>query len=327
MDTVNSVLSMTFDVTGSGLCLDETHVYANVDDPGYPPDKGAPGRFPFKHENLSTAECVQVDPYVIYEFDLECWQTAALAAHAVVCESMAEPDWQSFVALFEPELGQSTAVMMRMSRASSDGLLSAEILNSGELDGVHGAWYLDVDREMALRNVYMADPIPTYMLSASGEVEANPAAARLVEYPDNLDAVNWLINRDYSGKLSTCGGRYTAGDVQRAIWDLVEDDQSTADIGPWDQCRVDEILAEATSYGEGFTPGCDQSVAVILNPIQATGRSIARIGIAQVPFSDVLAPCELLLGQCETAWAQTLGGDLPFSRGNRWGSYFEYLCE
>ena len=31
--------------------------------------------------------------------------------------------------------------------------------------------------------------------------------------------------------------------MQRAIWALVDDAQSTAGLGPWSQCRVDEILA------------------------------------------------------------------------------------
>jgi len=328
VDTLNEVLSLTFDVTGSGLCLDETHVYANVEDPGAPPEKGAPGRFPFKHENLSADECVQVDPYVISDFRLECGGTAALAAHAVVCELMAEPDWQSFLDLVNRGIGESGRVKMRVSDPGDDGLLKTEIMGGGALDGLHGAWFVDVDRGMSLRTVYEAAPILTHVLNALGELELNPAAASLVEYPGNLDIVNWVIKRHYPGQRSACGGEFTSGDVQRAIWDLVEDDQSTAGIGPWSRCRVNEIIAAGTKQGEGFAPGRDQVVAVILNPVGPTGENIARISIAQVAFSEIEASHGLILGgECETAWGQMLGGDIPFPKGGGWGTYFEYGCE
>jgi PAS domain-containing protein len=327
MDTLNNVLSVTFDVTGSGLCLDETHLYANVEDPGASPVKGAPGGFPFKRDDLSADECVQVDPYVISDFVLGCGEIAALAAHAVVCESMAEPDWQSFSDLVDSGAGESGTVMMRFSDPRADGRLTTEILNGGVLEGIHDAWHVDVDRGITLRTVYEVAPIPTYVLNADGDVELNPAAANLVEYSNNLDLVNWVINRDYPGQPSACGGHFTSGDVQRAIWDLVENNQSTAGIGPWSQCRANEIMAEATIHGGGFAPGLDQSVAVILNPVGATGENIARISIAQVAFSEIVASRGLNLGGCETAWGQTLGGDIPFPRGNRWGTFFEYVCE
>ena len=90
---------------------------------------------------------------------------------------------------------------------------------------------------------------------------------------------------------------------------------------------MDEIRAEALKSGRGFVPSFDQSVAIILNPVGPTGHNIARISIAQVAFADLQGQRGLIRGRCETAWGQSLGGDIPFPRGNRWGTYFEYVCE
>ena len=136
-----------------------------------------------------------------------------------------------------------------------------------------------------------------------------------------------MINQNFPGQASTCGGSFTDGDVQRAIWDLVEDDQSAAGLGEWDQCRVDEISAAALQHGYGFIPGCNESVAVILNPVGLTGENIVRVAIAEIDLGETSVFCRRSRGNCETAWGQSLGGDIPFPRGGGWGSYFEYLCE
>ncbi len=65
--------------TDNGWVLEETHVYVGTTRP----TKSAPGRFPFKHEDLGGAT------FDIYEisldgFDVECMGTLYIAVHAVV---------------------------------------------------------------------------------------------------------------------------------------------------------------------------------------------------------------------------------------------------
>jgi hypothetical protein len=326
-DTVNSVLSVTFDVSGSGLCLHETHVYANTGDPSAPPPQGAPGRFPFKHEGISAGGCEAVDAYMIDGFALGCDETAALAAHAVVCAPAAELDLRHFVDLVEIEAGAAGRVMTRVSHRDGASALDVEILDGEAFTGLHDGWFIDLDRAFSPRTVYSAVPVSSYVMDESGTAIINPAAAELVEYPDNLDAVNWLINQQYPGRSSMCGGSFTEGDVQRAIWELVEDEQSTEGIGSWSRCRVREIVSAATDYGRGYVPGCDGSMVVILNPVDAMGQNVARIAIAEIELSELEVLCDTSLRGCETAWGQALGGDIPFPRGGGWGSYFEYTCE
>jgi hypothetical protein len=319
---------VTLDISSTGLCFDETHVYADRDNPITPPDKGAPGRFPFKHEDLSANECIQTDPYVITDFDLVCDEIASLAAHAVVCEPSTEADWGQLLDLVDRSAGMSGQVMTRVSLHDNGTSLDVEILDGGGLSGVHAGWFADLDRKMSLRTVYFAEIVSTLSIGHDGSIVPNPSAAKLIEYPDNLSSVNWVINQGFPGRNSTCGGTFTDGDVQRAIWELLEDDQPTDGLQTWDQCRVNEIVAAATQQGYGYIPGCDDSVAVILNPVGHRGENIARIAIAEIDLGTTSIGCQRRSpGDCETAWAQSLGGDIPFPRGGGWGSYFEYLCE
>jgi hypothetical protein len=139
----------------------------------------------------------------------------------------------------------------------------------------------------------------------------------LIEFPENLDLVNYIINRDLVGSASSCGVNeyFTYGDVQRAIWELLDDGQSTGGLGAWSQCHVDEIVADADANGEGFVPGCDELIVVILVPHTSTGEAV-QANIVALPLS-----CD---EQCnsETAWARLLGYSVEFTK--KWGWYF--LC-
>jgi hypothetical protein len=67
----------------------------------------------------------------------------------------------------------------------------------------------------------------------------------ILDIPENIGYVQHILDQDWVGKPSTCDGVFTYGDVQLAIWTVIEDVTSTAGLGPWSQCRVDEILADA----------------------------------------------------------------------------------
>jgi len=65
--------------TENGWVLEETHVYVGTE----PPTKSAPGRFPYKHDDLDGAEGD------VYEIDLDeygdiCGSDLYIAVHAVV---------------------------------------------------------------------------------------------------------------------------------------------------------------------------------------------------------------------------------------------------
>lgn len=88
----------------------------------------------------------------------------------------------------------------------------------------------------------------------------------LVDKPQNLDSVNWLINQHVVGADSEAGGTFTSGDLQLAIWTLLDDVFDAGTVGPYSQARVDELVAMALLEGEGFEPNCKQHIGIILKP-------------------------------------------------------------
>ena len=112
------------------------------------------------------------------------------------------------------------------------------------------------------------------------------------------------------------------GDIQRAIWTLMEDVQSTAGIGSWSQLRVDEILNNAYLNGEGYTPGVGDSVAIILYNINL------QITVIMVPVPVVP------VYECETCYMEysegdpcrfTVGGELTHHTENYLVMLFESM--
>ncbi len=103
----------------------------------------------------------------------------------------------------------------------------------------------------------------------------------LIEKPENLDLVNWILNQNFEGKDSNGNGTYTSGDVQRAIWELIDDQQSNGggSLGAWNQDRVAEILAEAQSNGEGFVPSYDYTTIF-------GEQIVGKFGLILVPDTD-----------------------------------------
>lgn len=118
-----------------------------------------------------------------------------------------------------------------------------------------------------------------------------PLPSYIIEKPENLDLVNWIINQDFIGKPAVdCAGEYTYGDVQLAIWDLIEDYVTNfSGLGPYSQDRANEIKNAAIANGEGYEPGCDELVALILAPFDPPDYQTI---IAQVILGEYLLDCE-----------------------------------
>ena len=209
--------------------------------------------------------------------------------------------------LFGLELALPDQVSMKVEYPIPGGpsYFKTTVFGDSVLDGIFEGWCVDTSRTITQNKGYTANVYSSY--------ETLPD--NTVAYPENLDLVNWILNQRYVGQPSPgCTGNYTYGDVQRAIWTLV-DPNSTSGLGAWSQCRVDEILADAHSYGEGFEPGCGDVVAVILVPVSP---GTAQTTIAQITLIDVGVACD---SQEETAWGW---GNEKFTRA--WGWFFKCCC-
>lgn len=149
---------------------------------------------------------------------------------------------------------------------------------------MYDAWCVDTDRQIDEDTTYTGAVLEL----------GDPAIAGLIEYPENLDLVVYILNQKYPGSASPGGlGIYTYGDVQRAIWTLLDDELSVRGLGPYSQARVDEILADALVSGEGFVPLCGQTTIQIINAVQLECDPATELSepIAQVILIEVRATC------------------------------------
>lgn len=277
-------------------CIAETHLDVQLSPDQFPMTKnGNPkvGHFAYGEE---LPECTD---YWYTEVNLTTlgWdgtQAIYIAAHAVV---------ETF------DLGGYTAALpaqetLTVAYPGPGAYFYTTISGPSFLNGIYPGWCIDTDNAISINTPYTVNVFSSYDPNLPDYI---------VEHPENLDLVNWLLAQDWVGQASTCGGNYTFGDVQRAIWTLVEDNLSTSGLGAWSACRVNELLADAYANGEGYEPECNEFIAVIFQPVGLDGiTTIAQITIAYIPYER--------FGE-ETAWGD--GEDFP---GNQWAMYFELYC-
>jgi len=286
-------LYVKYVVDGEDWSMTKTHLAVATDPDDIPQKKDNP--IPGHFEYSGTGDTYTI-PLEEWDVDTELY----IAAHANVQKLIG---WESDLAGLEAALPDE--VTMSVTYPSGGG---PAYFPHTYVDGVdHLGWCIDTDNVIYQNVNYTANVYSSYDETLPED---------LVEYPENLDLVNYIINQGFVGQPSACGGNYTYGDVQRAIWALIEDEQDTAGLGSWSQCRVDEILDDASANGEGFVPGCGDVVAIVLAPVDGQ-----QVVIAQVTFAEFEVPC-IPVYQTETAWGE--GEDFP---GKNWAMYFTYTVQ
>ena len=296
-------LYVNYQLTDSTWLLQTTHLYVGAT----APKKNAPGSFQFHHEGVFS----ETDAYEIPLSELGGAGTELfVAAHAEVRRIVGYEDLDYDA--FDSSLPTSAPVSFLPVQGTSDAYWNITVSGGSSIDGSYEGWCIDAGRILPPGNVYTANVLSS--------LDPNLADYGVLEKPENIDLINYILNQDLVGQPSPSGGVYTYGDVQVAIWTLIDDEISTAGLGPWTQQHVDEIVDDAELNGSGYLPGCNDRVAVILVPVDPAGNIIGQVTIIVLTF-----PCEPTLGGEETAWAK---GDYTFSRGRSrrsWGSYFTYV--
>ena len=245
------------------------------------------------------------DPVKSRTFSVELeWNGPVLpvAAHAVVVKNLS---LEQFNETLPDELVDFT-----VSYPGTESYFRTTLIQEG-IPETYSGWCIDTDHGIYSDVPYTAELVSTYELGGMG----------LVDFPENLDKVNWIINQDFVGQASQCGDVFTFGDVQRAIWELIEDNQSESGLGEWSQCRVDEILAGALESGDAFEPSCEQEIAVALVPYDINGNPVEdQVTITQITIIEKLLECVEDYYMEETAW----GAGVHFNNHN-WATKF-YIC-
>jgi hypothetical protein len=78
-------------------------------------------------------------------------------------------------------------------------------------------------------------------------------------------------------------GIFTIGDVQLAIWSMVDDEFNSDTVGEFSQARVNYLIERAKTDGAGHEPGCRQLVGIILLPKNPTSGNSTQNTIILVP--------------------------------------------
>lgn len=148
-----------------------------------------------------------------------------------------------------------------------------------------------------------------------------PSCTTFIEKPENLDLVNWIINNRQSS--------WSRRTVQAAIWELINPsgtlenwyDPNGPDYYDHDEILREQIVAMAVQNGEGYVPGCGDSVLVIVygpGDICNPGKQVVAM----------IAPVDCIPGNggSETAWAFNYPVDSTSTSfpGANWFRYFGY---
>jgi len=276
---------ITYEITNSDWCITSTHlsvVNTPEDFPMTPNGNPKNGNFEYN----DSYDCVKT---VTYEVPTS--KGPYIAAHADVECVTNSPET---ITANLPETVEFCTV-----NQGPDAYLNITIAEGG-LAGSYGAWCIDNDSPIRLNNCYTAN-----VYSLNDEL---PEGA--FEYPENFGLVNWLLNQTIVGELSpSTGTAYTYGDLQFAIWKLLDDiedeDCEECSLGGFTPAHVDELVALALENGSDFTAECGDVTGVIL-----ISEGVQPL-IIPTPLN--CSPCD------ETAWAD--GCDFP---GGNWATYFEF---
>ena len=301
-----TTLTVKYVVDEPDWCLTSTAVDIQTDEVDFATTKkGAPklGKFELKADH---DPCVTTHTETIVLDDLD-GNITAIAAHA--------DTYMAALDAFELALPDQVSMKVKYPYAGAPSYFETTVSGGSVLDGVYDGYCIDTNHTIGNNTLYTANVYSSYEVLPAGTVD----------HPENLDLVNWIINNVVVGDLAGDGLAYTYGDVQKAIWELVEDKASNSGLRTWSWAHVNEIIALAEASGDGFEPGCGDEVAVILVPVNGQ-----QITIAQITFAAVNVPCE---GREETAWAgvwdfETPGVfDLKFVDNASWAGYFAYPGE
>lgn len=165
--------------------------------------------------------------------------------------------------------------MMSVDRSYPEAYFQIKVQDEGTLNGQWAGWCTDWGTLIEEGVNYKAK----YYSSYSQDLPPG-----LVDHPENLDEVNWIINQHFVGQTSDSGlGAYTKGDVQLAIWTLLDNYFETSTVGEFSQARVDEIVTLARELGADFYPDCKQDIGIIIEPKDPETETGVQTTIVEVP--------------------------------------------
>ncbi|MDX9930335.1 MAG: thioester domain-containing protein [Bacteroidales bacterium] len=304
--TDGEYLTVKYEIEGGGWLISETHLSVTASLAEVPAGTDLnpkTGLFEYK-----TNHDPYVSSYTYSGIPVNGNKQLYILAHAVVERVTG---WQTNLEQVSIILPDYVNMSVSYPYTGASSYFTTTVTNGGILDGTYDGWCVDAGNTIYTGTSYLAEVISSYDETCLEGIVDNPA---------NMDKVNWVMNQGFVGTPSLSEGDFTYGDVQLAIWALIDNGTSLSGVGPYSQARVDEILALAEDGGNEFIPECGQKLAIVLRPVDATGNPVAaQITIAQVTIITFPTVCVPLTAGDETAWAA--GYDFG---GSNWAKYFIY---
>ena len=293
-------LYVTYSTEGFGWTMTETHLHVGNTKGDFPlsgNNNPAPGRFDFSGNHDFVSEVT----YTIEKSELPELMANGLyyiAAHAVVNGGETSEDLDGFAEI----LPETATVSVKYPQTGGQAYFpEVYVSNASFLDGTYQGWCIET--------AFPISQTPTeYEAGVFSSYEE--FVGTQTDYPESFfNKINWILNQSFIGKDSESGGTFTYGDVQRAIWTILDDGfpPSNADgLRVWSQARVDEIIALGEAAGfENFRPGCGDIFAVIFE-IQGSQNVIIEFPVPCKSDGD------------ETAW----GEGVRFTERGNWAMWF-----
>ncbi|OCQ90549.1 hypothetical protein BCD64_28195 [Nostoc sp. MBR 210] len=175
-----------------------------------------------------------------------------------------------------PDNNVNVVVAYPGSGGDGPSYVDLTITNGNFLNGLYDTYCIDANQTIVPGQTYQAQVYSSY---------DDPLPTGIIDKPENLDEINWLINQKFVGQISSGGfGAYTSGDLQVAIWTLLENSFSSgilSTVGAYNQNRVTQLVNAAVQNGAGFVPGIGQNgtpqdIAIIVVPVNQAGTNIAQ---------------------------------------------------
>ncbi|WP_396601172.1 hypothetical protein [Algibacter sp. R77976] len=238
------------------------------------------------------------DETFVLNNDLEAEMPAQELSFSLSSDSKSHGSASSEGDLEALELSLPESVSLSTTENPADNAyFTFEILDTDlAATGLEG-WCGDVDGYLEVEGPYTFNVYSSY--------EDFPTEGNF-ENPQNMPAVNWLMNQDYIGKVSPISGEtYTYGMVQWAIWQLLDDNNCRAcfyltgdDKDGW-RSNSDalepiamEMVDAALENGLDFVPGYGEQVALLfIAPDRNPSNQIIQSVIQMVDVPAKVEPC------------------------------------
>ncbi|QDF65333.1 hypothetical protein FJQ87_00350 [Shewanella sp. SNU WT4] len=237
------------------------------------PLSSAPGQFPYSHE----LGCARSD---IYRVDVNAVDQY-VAYHA-------ESKQSSY------PIGGTVSYSVKFP--GGDSYFDATINGTGPFN----AWCMDLERFISPGTTYTNCELRSL----------NDPDLGVVDKEQNLNAVSWILNQDWSQS------QYSWQDIQGAIWKLTDDSNPTSPAGgiSWNETNALAIVALAVENGSTYQAGSFEGLVLLCR--NTAGAITQQITVVAVPALN------FFIGE-DTAWAD---GDSNWynGKGNKigWGTYW-----